>query len=238
MSAEVTTPLALTVSMGTVTTNAEVDAISPLRLSINGAFVLNGLGTGSIDIATLGKLDRHILEKGFNSIEFQLRFQRIVEAIDSAISANTLNIAALTAVSAQSQAANDSAASVDTRTSIESSYTDPTAVLTASGDGTITIAAHTRRYTDGSSASVNAGSVSGLANETTYTVYYTDASREGGAVTYETSAMVVAQSGNVHVVGRVEVPASGAGNNSGTSPTAPGVPPLDELEPPQDYEIF
>jgi hypothetical protein len=233
VTAEVTTPLGLSLSFGNITTNREVDMLSPLRLAVSGGFVLNGLGTGStlsqIDLAQLGKLDRQILAKGFNSFEFQLRFQRVVEAIEAsinaindAVNANTANIAALQAISVQAQTANDAATTVSTRTSIESSYTDPTSVLTASADGTITIAAHTRRYTNGDSVSVSAGSVSGLANETRYTVYYSDAAREGGMVTYVATTNAVAQGGNTHVVGVATVPATGQPNADGQSPTAPG----------------
>ena len=246
MSAEVTVPLQLAVTTGTVATNREVDMLTPLGLHIAGGFVLNSLGTGSalsqLDLAQLGRLDRAILAKGFDSIEFQLRWQRLCEAIESAVNAtnaqvnsNTAIIAALQAASAIAQAANDNASSVDTRTSIEGSYSDPTKVLTASGDGTITIAAHTRRYTDGTSASVSAGSVSGLTNETVYTVFYSDAAREGGVVTYQTSQFAVAQSGSVHVVGMVTIPASGQPANTGSSPAAPGVPPPTSDEPSVDY---
>lgn len=239
MSAEVTTPLALAVSTGGVTTNREVDSLTPLALRFTGGFVLNGLGTGSdlveLDLSQLGRLDRAILAKGFNSIEFQLRWQRLCEAIENAVNAvnaqvnsNTAIIAALQAASAQAQAANDNATLVNNRTSIESSYTDPTNILTASADGTITIAAHTRRYTNGTSASVNAGSVSSLANEAAYTVYYIDAAREGGAVTFFATTSAVAQSGNTHIVGTATIPAAGQPPSGGVSPTAPGyTPPSD-----------
>lgn len=246
---EVASPLQLVLTTSSVSTNRPVDMLTPLSLRITGGFVLNSLGTGAalsqLSIGRLGKLDRRLLREGFDSIEFQRRFQDVVNAIESAINAlntqvnsNTAVIAALQAASTQAQAANDNATAVGTRTSIEGSYPDPTKVLTASGDGTITISAHKRRYTDGTFASVNAGSVSGLANEVLHTVFYRDAAREGGAVTYEVSTMVVAQADNIHVVGRVEVPASGAANATGDSPTAPGVPPPPDFEVPQDYEIF
>lgn len=242
MTAEVTTPLGLSLSFGNITTNREVDMLTPLRMKVSGGFVLNGLGTGGalseIDLSLLGRLDRNLLAKGFNSQEFQLRWQRLCEAIETtinatnaAVNANTVNIAALQAVSAQAQAANDSATSVDTRTSIEGSYPDPTSVLTASADGTITISAHTRRYTNGFSVSVDAGSVSGLANETRYTIYYSDAAREGGTVTYSATVNAVAQGGNTHVVGTATIPATGQPNESGTSPVAPGYINTDPKEP-------
>lgn len=248
MSTEVSTPALLSVTTGAITTNREVDMLKPAKLSIAGGFVLNGLGTGSalsqLNLAALARLDRGILARGFDSREFQLRWQRLCEAVESAVNAintavnaNTTNIAALTAISAQAQAANDNAVSVDTRTSIEGSYTDPTQVLTASADGTITIAAHMRRYTDGTSVDIAAGSLSGLANETTYTVFYTDAARDGTGIAFVATTNVVAQGNNVHVVGTATIPEAGQPNNSGSSPTAPGVPVF-EFELPQDYEVF
>lgn len=246
---EVTSPLQLRLITGAITTNREVDMLNPLRLVITGGFVLNSLGTGSalseLNLRELARLDRAVLAKGFNSFEFQLRFQRALEAIESAVNAlneqvnsNTAIVAALQAASTQAQAANDNATSVDVRTSIEGSYPDPTKVLTASGDGTITIAAHVRAYTSGESVNIDAGSISGLTNEVKYTVFYSDAAREGGSVTYQASIMAVAQGGNVHVLGQVTIPASGSANNSGSSPTAPGVPPPDDIDPPQGYEVF
>ncbi len=246
---EVSSPLQLRLDPGLVTTNREVDMISPVRLVCSGGFVLNSLGTGGaleeLDLGQIGRLDRAILAKGFESIEFQLRWQRLCEAIEQAVNAsnaqvnsNTAIIAALQAASTQAQAANDNATTVDVRTSIEGSYPNPTKVLTASGDGTITIAAHLRQYTDGASASVSAGSISGLSNQVTYTVFYSDAAREGGSVGFQATSNVVAQGGNIHVVGRVQIPASGAGNASGDSPTGPGVPPPNDFDPPEDYEQF
>lgn len=229
----------LALSYPGVTTNREVDTPSALILRLTGGFVLNGLGTGAalaeLNLSSIGRLDRRMsfsTKEGNPTQEFQLRFQRTLEAIEAAV--NSLNaavvsqgvqIAALQAISAQAQAANDRASQVNVRTSIEGSYTNPTSVLTASAGGTITIAAHQRTYTDGATVAVNAGSVSGLLNERFYTVFYTDAARGGGAVVYQTTEAAVAQGDSTHVVGRVTIPAAGQPPATGAGPTPPGYTP-------------
>lgn len=230
----------LALSYPGVTTNREVDAVSALVLRLSGGFVLNGLGTGSalteLSLGNLARLDRRMqlnTREGNPSTEFQLRFQRAMEAIEAAVnslnaavSAQGVQIAALQAISAQAQAANDNANRVNTRTSIEASYTNPTSVLSASATGTITIEAHDRVYTDESlTVAVNAGTISGLLNERFYTVYYTDAARAGGAVTYQAEEAAIAQGGSTHVVGRVTIPASGQPPTTGAGPTPPGYTP-------------
>lgn len=254
MSSEVTTPLRLTTSFGEITTSSPVDTVSTLRLNLTGGFVLNGPGTGTtlseLDLSSVSRLTRNvpIVERsGAPTMQFQLLFQRVLEAIEAAVNSlntqvnsNTSIIAALQATSALAQAANDNAQSVDSRVSVQGSYTNPTKVLTASAAGVVTIAAHSRRYVDEAqtSVSVDAGSVSGLMNERQYTIYYVDAGRQGGAVSYQATENAVAQTGNVHVVGSVTIPATGSPDASGTSPTAPGVAPPPPESVPQGYEDF
>lgn len=130
---------------------------------------------------------------------------------------NALNTAQQTASTAlqQTQAAAREKA-------LTESYTDPIGVLTASSSGTITIAGHTRIYSDGTSASVNAGSVSGFASGDYVTVYYNDPARAGGAVTYLGTTAVIGQTGDTHIVGQVTIPAVGDGDTGGTGTGPPG----------------
>lgn len=95
----------------------------------------------------------------------------------------------------------------------------------AGTDARITISAHTRVYSDGTSVAVNAGLVTGLAYTTTYYVYYDDATFAGGAVTYAatTSDVTAAQTGGRHLVGSVLTPASGAAITTGKKILPPGV---------------
>lgn len=112
--------------------------------------------------------------------------------------------------------------------------------LDAAADGATakaTISAHTRTYTDDSSP-VSAGEVTGLAYGATYSIYYDDADREGGAVTYEatddpTEAVTSASHPHRHLVGVVTTPATDADpptSGGGTRP--PGFPPGDLYQQP------
>src|SRR4051812_4323742 len=71
--------------------------------------------------------------------------------------------------------------------SISNSWTSPGTVLSAADAGssaTVTIANHTRKYSDVTSVSVTGNTVTGLAYSTSYDIYYDQTSRAGGAVTY------------------------------------------------------
>jgi hypothetical protein len=105
---------------------------------------------------------------------------------------------------------------------ISASWTSPGTILSASDAGssaTITISAHTRKYGDTTSVSVNGGSVTGLAYSTKYYVYYDDPNTAGGAVTYHADANPNVAEYNAasgrHYCGSITTPASGAGSTSG-----------------------
>jgi hypothetical protein len=114
-----------------------------------------------------------------------------------------------------------------TNASITNSYTDPTNVLSASVSGTtatITIANHNRLYTDGTSVAVTGGTITGLAINTTYYVYYSDPTRAGGTVTYQysTDQTAAAQVGGVHSVGSIYTDSTATGPISGGGTVPPG----------------
>jgi hypothetical protein len=117
-----------------------------------------------------------------------------------------------------------------TSAAITSSYTSPVSVMTATttaGSSAITIAAHTRIYTDGVTVAVDGGTISGLAPGQTYYVYYSDPARHGGAVTYQQSsdASDAAQVGGIHSLGSVDTPATdGSSGGGGTVPPGTGGP--------------
>lgn len=103
---------------------------------------------------------------------------------------------------------------------LQSSYIDPASVLTATST-LITIAPHTRYYSDGTSAMVNGGSVAAtIPNDVDY-VSYVDADRAGGAVVYVVSTTPPVQTGDTHVVGAVQIPAAGTADG-GDGPQRPG----------------
>lgn len=113
------------------------------------------------------------------------------------------------------------------RLSILGSFTIPTLVLTATDAGanaTIAIASHIRRYGDGSSLTVSAGSLTGKSYSTTYAVYYDDITHEDTTPTYvATTDLEEAQHNYIdgrHYVGTVTTPAAAGAPTTGGSPPA------------------
>ena len=96
----------------------------------------------------------------------------------------------------------------------------------------ITIAGHTRVYTDGSVTITGAtlttyADGSSIANNDVAHIYYDDPARAGGSVTLKatkTAADSVTSGAHPfrHFVGTVTVPASGGGTTSGGGQTPPG----------------
>jgi hypothetical protein len=108
-----------------------------------------------------------------------------------------------------------------------SSYTIGASISAADvgADVTVTIGAHTRSYGDGTSVSVNGGTVTGQPFSTLVYIYYDDTALAGGAVTYAatTSQATAAQVNGRHLVGSVTTPANGAPPEVGDNPRPPGV---------------
>ena len=168
----------------------------------------------------------------------QIVQQRNAEGIEDAFAQVNANIAALQQTLNLALSALAKATALDEKISVEGSYTSPTSVGSANSTGTVSIAAHTRFYTgtEGRSVSVDAGSVTGQTGGSYVTVFYRDAARAGGAVTYEATTSAIAQTGNIHIVWQGTIPNAGEPDTSGTSPSAPGYspPPVgnpDYLEP-------
>ena len=157
--------------------------------------------------------------------------QEIATAVDAVVLAQAAADAAQAAADTATAAAETATAAIETANEVSAltnSGITPVDVLTASDagtDATITIDAHTRRYGDGSEVSVNSGALTGKAYGTTYSVYYDDASRAGGAVTYvaSTDEADAVQSGNRHSVGAVTTPISGGIIKNGIVVAPPGV---------------
>lgn len=131
--------------------------------------------------------------------------------------------AARDAADAANAAAGDAAAVAASNAreqALVNSYINPSSVLTASPT-TITIASHTRMYADGTSVAVNGASAVATGPGDVDYVSYSDPNREGGAVTYIISTTPPVQTGNTHVVGAVEIPATGTAQG-GEGPRRPG----------------
>jgi hypothetical protein len=139
-------------------------------------------------------------------------FERYWDQVNKQIETSINSI--LTA-QAQAAAAQVTANTVQSQTSLANSYVTG---LTISGADTgssitLTISTHTRMYADGTSVSVNGGTLTGLSYSTAYYIYYDDPNRAGGTVIYHTTTdpTVAAQLNGRHVVGSLTTPASTGG---------------------------
>ena len=128
--------------------------------------------------------------------------------------------AAAAAAQAAAEAAMEQNAANAREQALANSYIDPASVLSATPT-TITIAAHTRRYGDGTSVAVDGGTADATAPDDADYVSYIDPMRAGGAVVYVVSTDQPVQGGDVHVVGAVTIPAEGSATG-GSGPRQPG----------------
>lgn len=168
---------------------------------------------------------------------FQQWLQSFAEGIESELgalaAADAANAAAVaaTAAAATANAAAGTAQSAATDAAAVAALTNSGvtgAVITGTDAGatvTVSVTAHTRVYGNSTSVSVNAGSVTGLPYSTLVYIYYDQASRLGGAVTYlaTTSQTTAAQTGNRHLVGQITTPAALAAPATGNYVGAPGL---------------
>jgi len=135
---------------------------------------------------------------------------------------------ATTAAAAATGAATDAQTAADAITSetalIASFPDDFTApLISADSTGVVTIASHNRKYGNGLTVAVTGDTVAtGLPALDVARIYYDDATRGGGAVSYQftTDPAVAAQSGNRHSVGAVEIPAAGTQDGGQVYPPA------------------
>ncbi|WP_157220624.1 hypothetical protein [Flavisphingomonas formosensis] len=151
---------------------------------------------------------------------------------DIATALETAGIAVTTATDALD--AVDGQAAVLLQASLTQSFTDPLPALSvdavpssAPTSATITITAHTRRYTDGRTVSVNGDTIAGLALGSGFYVYYNDLSQTGGSVTYSTTTnpLTAAQIGGRHCVGYCSTSfPSGVTHQDGVAAPPAGVP--------------
>lgn len=167
------------------------------------------------------------LERAIGDIETNVAaIQAALDAADAAnAAAETAQAAAEAADTAATSAATaasnaqDAADATAAEQSLVNSYVDGVTVSAtdAGSNATINITAHDRVYGDGTTVAVNSGSVTGLSYSTLYYVYYIQASRAGGAVTYQatTSQATAGQTGDTHLVGSVTTPAAAAADTNG-----------------------
>lgn len=202
---------------------------NPIRLDRfqRGVAIVDSNGVPSMTEQAREQRNLEAIEAAFLNLQDQLDLiaaaQAAADAADAAAAAaQTAADNADAAATAAQGAAEDAAAA----TAIASSYvTGLTITATDAGANvTVNISAHTRVYADGTSVSVNAGSVTALSYSTEYYIYYDQPSRAGGAVTYQatTSVTTAAQVGDRHTVGKTMTPAAAAPDTTGNPVLPPG----------------
>jgi hypothetical protein len=210
--------------------------IAPAILSASGGNITMGV---TLDAGLIGetiRLDRHLRDvaivgaQGEPSFKEQAREQKNLEAIESAFAGQQSQIDAINLIVTQLQEViNAQAATAATVATVQSdlalvnSKTNPVdGLLSADSGGVVNISAHSRDYADNVTRGVNAGSISGFSEGQFVRVYYDDAGRAGGAVSYQGTVEEVTQTGSRHVVGGVAIPAAGEPPATGTGTTPPG----------------
>lgn len=147
-------------------------------------------------------------------------------AADAADAAAASANAAAAAADAAAIAAQNSADTVQAESSLANSYTTGLTITATDAGANVTIAmsAHARIYGDGTSVAVSAGNVTGLAYSTSYWIFYDQASRAGGAVTYQASTSIQGNgtAPDRHFIGAVLTPAAAAPPNNGNPVRPPG----------------
>lgn len=238
------TPFSLVYTGGAATFEPARVSIDHAQLTFSGGATSLSIGSTSLAVIDLGPLSdlfrgtQIVDPNGYPTQQFQQQWQDAIDTIVAAVNAtstqvndNTAIIALIQANQTGLQAANDNISTVSATINITTSYTDPPNVLTANSDGSIDIIAHKRRFTNGTYVDVDAGSESGFAPGDYVAVFYKDAAREGGAVTYQGTLDAVAQAGDTFVVGQVQIPLAGEPAATGNSPSAPGYTPPESGNP-------
>lgn len=153
--------------------------------------------------------------------DFQAWWQQIKEAIERNEEAQALLFDAINDI------LGEEGTGLVGRVSLLGSFTIPTLVLTASDAGanvTISVAAHIRRYGDGTELAVAGGNLTGKSYSTKYAIYYDDETREDGTPSYvATTDLETAQhnyEAGRHYVGTVTTPAAAGAPTTGGSPPA------------------
>lgn len=203
------------------------------RLSANTP-ILSG-GPAKVAVSSLGQngggnaasreFSRHWNE-AMSQIETTVN--EVLAAQEAAAAANAAAAAANTAAAAANTAAADAADTADavmSASNINNSYVSGLTLTAADAgtDATASISAHTRVYGDGTSVAVNAGTVLHLLYSTNYWIYYDQASRAGGAVTYAASTAPIGnRPPDQHFVGAISTPAALGAPSNGHGANPPG----------------
>ena len=178
-------------------------------------------------------------KKGTPTVTFHQWWQEVVKQLEASIndiSNQVADIQAALDAANLAQAAADSAQTTANSAlgvaKLSNSGTDGLTITAtdAGTDSSIIISNHTRLYGDGTSVSVTGDTLTALAYETLYYIYYDDSGFAGGAVTYvsTTSSSTAAQTGARHLVGSVTTPAAAGADTGGGVIGPPGSGDINE----------
>ncbi len=144
-------------------------------------------------------------------------------ALDAADNANTAAADAQTAADTAQNTADAQRTEASIANSYVENFTPP--LLSADSTGVVTIANHDRHYGDSTlnpTVSVTGDTIAtGSASGSVIRVYYDDATRAGGAVTYQFTVDPAAppvQGGSRHSVGAVTIPVAGSSDGNYVKP--------------------
>jgi 4-hydroxyphenylpyruvate dioxygenase-like putative hemolysin len=161
--------------------------------------------------------------------ELSIQVDQIAAAQAAADAANAAAVAADAAAAnadAAAVAAQGTADQVLAESSLANSFTTGLTITATDAGANVTIAmsAHSRVYGDGTTVSVNAGNVTGLAYSTSFWIFYDQVSRLGGAVTYQASTSIQGNgtAPDRHFIGAVLTPAAAAPPTDGNPVRPPG----------------
>lgn len=162
-----------------------------------------------------------VLADALNTLAQIPEIQAALENLNDATEAAQ---AAATAAQQAADAAGMNTEAQQKEQSLQSSYIDPSSVLSATPD-LITIAPHIRYYPQVTgtplAVPVNGASITSSAPGTVAYVIYTDPNRTGGNVPYQVVTQPPTQTGDTHVVGAVVIPTVGV-VDGGEGPVRPG----------------
>ncbi|HEV2816712.1 MAG TPA: hypothetical protein VGW40_05775 [Allosphingosinicella sp.] len=171
-------------------------------------------------LGKLNMLDKLVDADGRPTKEFLRHLNDMAGSIQATVNDLVKTEIELAVTTATTTAVETDVAAAARLSALVHSYIDFTGtVLTAavsptdSSKAEITVASHTRIYGDGAHANVLGGALDLLDLGTEYFVYYEDAARAGGAVSFvaTTNYLDANQIGDRHVVGKITTP-SGSGD--------------------------
>ena len=165
---------------------------------------------------------------GVTPEQFQIWWQQIKDSIEAQEAAQDAAATQLAEVVADLSDAVTDLQNVIRDYSIGLGWTSPGEVLAAADNGTnvtITILSHVRYYGDGSSVNVTGDTLTVAYGPADRYVYYTQASRNGGSVSYRSTTNPNTAAPNRasgrHFLGKIPIPAMGGAATTG-GPTPPG----------------